>query len=111
MSNMDFKTIIGFDESNSQTYKSLRKRIQSFMSRNGIVNRSHAGDEKWLELLNWVTGHPFLDRAQQRVREGDLDMDVLQRAVHFLCLSCSRNTGITSSREILEQELQRILID
>ena len=104
MSNTEFKRVFGFDESNHQTYEALRKRIQAYMKKNGIVNKTQAGDDKWLMLVDWVTGHPYMNPAQQRLREGDVDEEVMRKAVHFLCLSCSRNNGI-SSRERSEQEL------
>jgi hypothetical protein len=114
MSNADFKTIIGFDKSNNATYDALRKRIVSFMFKNGIVNKTQAGDGKWQMLLDWVTVHPYMDIARQRIREESLDENTLHRAVHFLCLSCARNngTGITSlDRANRRLEMQGGLID
>ena len=96
MSNADFKIIFGFGKSNHRTYDSLRKRIQAYMNSNGIINKTQAGDDKWSKLLDWVIGHPYISQVQQRVQKEHLDGKVAQKAVHFLCLSCSRNNGITS---------------
>ena len=96
MSNTDFKTLLGFGKSNHRTYDDLRKRIQSYMNGNGIVNKTQAGDQKWSTLIGWVVGHPYMSVAQQKVRERHVDEDIMQKAVHFLCLSCSKSNSITS---------------
>ena len=47
MTNEEFKEVLGFDKTHSRDYDGLRVAIKTYMTQNGISNRTQAGNEKW----------------------------------------------------------------
>lgn len=65
MTNEEFKEVLGFDKTNSRDYDGLRVAIKTYMTQNGISNRTQAGNEKWKTMIDWVMDHSYLQRTRQ----------------------------------------------
>ena len=46
MTNEEFKEVLFFDKTDTRDYDGLRVAINSYMTQNGISNRTQAGNEK-----------------------------------------------------------------
>lgn len=103
MTNEEFKEVLGFDKTNSRDYDGLRVAIKTYMTQNGISNRTQAGNEKWKTMIDWVMDHSYLHRTRQVFQDENLDLIPMRRAIHFLCLSCSKTLG--AFRRAVEQNL------
>ena len=103
MTNEEFKEVLGFDKTNSRDYDGLRVAIKNYITRNGISNRTQAGNEKWKTMIDWVMDHSYLQRTQQVFQDDNLDLIPMRHAIYFLCLSCSKTSG--AFRRAVKQNL------
>ena len=97
MDRSEVKLVLGFDKQTNRAYDCLCREVRTYMEDMGIDHQDKARPEVWQKLMDWVSGHRYLDRHRLVYNSPTLGKNV-RLAIHIFCLNTA-NTIRRSRRD------------